>query len=153
MCTSWHSRWHLLRLRLNLEWLVKEGGACELPFCYKANQYDTLLINQHTRPARARVCPVPCHAVLFVLASLKFTVFSLSTRSGKIIIHGLLSHHITDFIWMSSHYWEDLSMWQACSSQHWRGLVSLWEGHESSEVHHLIRKEMCHEMEVITRCF
>lgn len=71
MCTSWHSLWHLLRFILNLEWLVKEGGVCELPFCYKANQYDTLLINQHTRPARVRVRSVPCHAVLFVLASLR----------------------------------------------------------------------------------
>lgn len=53
---------------------------------------------------------------------------------------------------MSFDYWEDLSIWQARASQRWRGLMSFWKGHESSEAFHPIRKEICHEMKVITQC-
>lgn len=78
--------------------------------------------------------------------------FKVNAQSHMNHVHTLPFHHITDLLRMSADYWEDLSIWQACSSQQCTGLMFWWKGHGSSEAIHPIRKEMCHEMKVITQC-
>lgn len=84
-------------------------------------------------------CAVPCSSV--TANRIRYSHRSLPT----------FIHHVTDLIWdIVSLLGRPFRPWQTCSSQRRRGLVSLWKGHGSSEAHHLIRRETCHEMKVIT---
>lgn len=144
-----------LHFTLNLEWLGKEAGSWVLGdvnshFAIRLINM-TLCSSMNTQHYKSKCvfCAVPCSSVSasFFKVAGSIRRARWSQLSGMVIIHARHFHRIADFIWMSSHYWEDLSIGQACSSQHWRGLVSLWKGHKSSEAHHLIRKETCHKNE------